>query len=496
MAAQFPTNPLDMRGLCSRYTAIDGAAHIYLLRYQTPAELMSIITSLIDPVYAALNGAYFGNTTNGLIGLGYFRLSYDGHGNMSADVYNTGSIPNVVASLGTGKPTLTTDQFLEAGNMKNDSGIPIFVNLVHALVYKAFLELFIQSNLRYEVPFSCVISLDLYASRNPGQALLFHKDATTAFPTKFFTLTYVIGNPDIVVKGPTIVTAEDLPDRSAVTPAVRHGTTVGIDNGAVLHATPDPYVAVAMPGVAMEMHSAIHQDNIASYGLFKLKTKRDSSHYEGAELAPERVGRQEQVARIEHATGGTQRSFIRTWYNVEGFPQDPNPTTRPVPLTLTIQAVTDLVNNIFNNTCFIETGTNESPEVHLSNPEMQRISLGGAETPVNYAQRTPPLEQYKPVIGKELQNTSEQKSKPSIGSILASPEFKKLVASTDNFILRAVVKEKDAAPAMGGKYVSRSKKDKKRTLKRGKRSRTTHRMGGRKLKTKAQRQRQTKRKRH
>ena len=92
---------------------------------------------------------------------------------------------------------------------------------------------------------------------------------------------------------------------------------------------------------------------------------------------------------------------------------------------------------------------------------MQRISLGGAETHVARAQR-------------------------HHASILASPEFKKLVASTDNFILRAVVKEKDAAPAMGGKYVSRSKKDKKRTLKRGKRSRTTHRMGGRKLKTKAQ----------
>jgi hypothetical protein len=117
---------------------------------------------------------------------------------------------------------------------------------------------------------------------------------------------------------------------------------------------------------------------------------------------------------------------------------------------------------------------------------MQRISLGGrAETVDNYAQRTPLLE-YKPLIGKETQNASEQKSKPSIGDIFASPEFQKLAASTNNFILGAVVKDKDTVLPMGGKQALYPKKGKKRakyTSKRGKRSKTTRRMGGRKKKT-------------
>lgn len=482
MTAQLPTNPLDMRSLCTRYTAADGAAHIYLLRYQTPVELMTIITNLTQPVYAELNARYLENNSPGLIGLGYFRLSYDGNGNMSAVVYNTGSIQNVIDSIGSGKPTLTTDQFLDAGNIRDETGTPIFVNLVHALVYKAFLDLFIQSNMRYEVPFECIISLDLYASRNPGQALLFHRDATTAFPTKFFTLTYIIGDPDIIVKGPTIVTAEELPDRSAVTPAVRHGTTVGIDNTAVLHATPDPYVTIAMPGVATEMRALIPPQNEAESGQFKLKTKRESADYAGEELAPGRIEREEQVAQIQEATSGTQRSFIRIWYNIEGFPQDPNPTSRPIQLTLKIEDVAFLVHNILATTCFIETGTIIPPEIHLGSRIMQRVSLGGAETVVKAEPK--PL-QYDQSIEKKTQKTSEEESKLSIIDVVASPEFHKLVASTDNFILGTIVKDKvkGAALPMGGKKVSMSKRSKKRTMKRTKRSKTHRKIIRRKQKT-------------
>jgi hypothetical protein len=472
MAAQFPTNPLDMRSFCTRYTASDGAAHIYLLRYQTPAELMTTITNLTQPVYAQLNNVYFGNNTLGLIGLGYFKLNYDGNGNMSAIVYDTDSIPNVIDSIGDGKPTLTTDQFIGAGQF------PIFVDLVHALVYKAFLDLFIQSNMRYAVPFSCIISLDLYASRNPGQALLFHRDATTAFPTKFFTLTYIIEDPSIIVKGPTIVTAEELADRSAVIPAVRHGTTVGVDNTAVLHATPDPYVTIAAPGVAMEMRALIPPQNPAESAQFRLKTSRESADYEGDELASERIGREGQVAAIQQATSGTQRSFIRIWYNIAGFPEDPNPTSRPIPLNLKIEAVTFLVNNILDNTCFIETGTIVPPEIHIGSRVMQRVSLGGAEMET-------------PGTLKPLQY--EEKIKPSIEDVVTLPDFQKLVASTDNFIVGTF--DKNATIPMGGKQVARSKKGKKKTLKRGKRSRTRRRMGGKKTYKKTKQTKQTKTKR-
>jgi len=476
MAAQFPTNPLDMRGLCTRYTATDGVAHIYLLRYQTPAKLMKIITNLTLPIYAELNNR-LGNPSLGLIGLGYFRLNYDGKGNMSAAVYNTGSIRNVIDSIGEGKPTLTTEQFLDAGNILDENGVPIFVNLVHALVYKAFLELFIQSNMRYDVPVECIISLDLYASRNPGQALLFHRDATSAFPTKFFTLTYIIDDPNIIVKGPTIVTAEELPDRSALIPAVRHGTTVGIDNTAVLHATPDPYVTIAAPGVAMEMRALIPPQNLAESAQFRLKTSRDSADYVGEELAPQRIEREQQVAAIQQATSGTQRSFIRIWYNITGFPEDPNPTSTPIQLTLNINDVGELVHNILDNTCFIETGTIIPPEIHIGSRLMQRVSLGGAEMETPGVLK--PL-QYDPVIEKKAKTASEQ---ASISDIIDSLEFQKLAGSTDNFILGNIVKDKSVALPMGGKQVARSKKGKKKTMKRVKRPSTQRRMVRRKQKT-------------
>ena len=440
---------------------------------------MTIITNLTQPIYAELNHR-LGNPSLGLIGLGYFRLSYDGNGNMSAEVYNTDSIKNVIDSIGEGKPTLTTEQFLDAGNILDENGVPIFVNLVHALVYKAFLDLFIQSNMRYAVPFSCIISLDLYASRNPGQALLFHRDATAAFPTKFFTLTYIIEDPNIIVKGPTIVTAEELPDRSAVIPAVRHGTTVGIDNTAVLHATPDPYVTIAAPGVAMEMRALIPPQNPAESSQFKLKTKRDSSDYVGEELAPGRIEREAQAAAIQQATSGTQRSFIRIWYNIAGFPEDLNPTSTPIQLTLNINDVGELVRNILDNTCFLETGTIVRPEIHIGSRLMQGVSLGGAETVVNAAPK--PL-QYDTVIEKKGQRASEEEGKPSVADVVASPEFQKLAASTDNFILGIIVKDKNVALPMGGKPVVGSKKGKKRTMKRIKRSSTRRRMIRRKQKT-------------
>jgi len=39
-----PENPTDMRDICVRHLTEDGWAHIYLLRYQTPPDLMAEIT--------------------------------------------------------------------------------------------------------------------------------------------------------------------------------------------------------------------------------------------------------------------------------------------------------------------------------------------------------------------------------------------------------------------------------------------------------------------
>lgn len=479
---QNPGNPLDMYGICSKYTDNYGKAHIYLLRYQTPEEIMTRITELFEPIYRGLNVTYF-NSANEVIRLGYFRLKYYS-GNILVEVCDTASILRVLESM-PNILTLTTDNFLH--QLQNSHH---FSDLVSHLLDKAFLELFIQSNFNLDSQFSSVISLDLYPYRDTSQTtMMFHEDATDAFPTKFFTLTYVI-TPGIVIKGPTIVTAQQIDVRSAITPAVTHGTTVGIDNTAVLHATPDQHVHIAMPGEVIDKFLQIPE---GQGSMFTQRIFRNSNAYEGNELEEDSDGRERQVHMIEEATRVTPRSFIRIWYNVgeNPFPKDPTPSYR----TLISGPITHLIVNmnheISNNICKIEIKDIEPPEEILSG--LGNMSLGGAETGT---QTKRPPEQYKHVIEKDIQKTSKQKTKPSI---LASPEFKKLVSSTDNFILRAVVKEKDVALPMGGKQASWSKKGKKRamrTLKRGKRSRTTRGMGGRKLKTKAQRQRQTKRKRH
>jgi len=423
---------------------------------------MDTITGLTLGLYPTLN-TYSAEPGAGLLGLGYFRLSYDGNGTMNAHVYDTDSIPNVAASIGPGKPTLTTAQFLHAG-----THVAGFSDLVRALVYKAFLELFIQVNMQATAQFSITISIDLYESRNSGAAHVFHKDATAAFPTRFFTLAYIIEDPNIIIKGPTTVTAEALDDRSAVTPAVRHGTTIGIDNTAVLHATPDQRVNIAPPGAVTETLQQIRPQN-EDVGQFRLRMRRDAANYAGPELSDDLGVREDQVDEIRRATRDTQRSFIRIWYNVEGFPQDLGATVSgPLPLGLTMDYLVPLGHDIINNTCFIETGAPGPPEELLGRADFQAISLGGAEPIVNAALK--PLEY-------------EQKGKPSIKDVVASPEFQKLLASTDNFILGAVVKGKGAALPMGGKQVARSKKGKKRTMKRAKRSSTRRRMVRRKQKT-------------
>jgi hypothetical protein len=224
----------------------------------------------------------------------------------------------------------------------------------------------------------------------------------------------------------------------------------------------------------MEMRALIPPQNLAESAQFRLKTSRDSADYVGEELAPQRIEREQQVAAIQQATSGTQRSFIRIWYNITGFPEDPNPTSTPIQLTLNINDVGELVHNILDNTCFIETGTIVPPEIHIGSRLMQRVSLGGAEMETPGVLK--PL-QYDPVIEKKAKTSTEQ---ASISDIIDSLEFQKLAGSTDNFILGNIVKDKSVALPMGGKQVARSKKGKKKTMKRGKRSRTQRRMGGKK----------------
>ena len=482
---ELPTNPVDMRGVCVKVNSQpDGWAHIYLLRYQTPDMLMETLNGLTIDVYNALNKIFFDGKTNGLIGLGYFYLKYDGRGNMSAEIYETDSIPNAIASMGGGKPTISTSDFQDA-----TANVPGFIKLVNAVIYKAFLELFIQSNLRDNVPFEYRVGIDIYANRNKAQANFFHKDATPSIPTKFFTLTYIISkDPNIVIKGPTIVTAKDKPMRASVTPAVRHGTTVGIDNTLVLHATPDESVFIPTRRPRDWRLAEIPPQRETTQ--FMLSDTRNSADYSGPELAADPAARERQIEKIQFDTRETDRAFIRTWY-ITDFPYDPEAHTVGISgLTLRMDYMAALIDEISASTCIVDTGTTMPGPKFIARPEVKRMSLGGAETIEETSPK--PLQYEPPFVEKKepsavKQETIARESEPSIADVFDSPKFRKLLASTDNFILGDLVKGKDnekgAALPNGGKKAPRSKSGKRKTLKRSKRPKTRRRMIRRKQKT-------------
>lgn len=482
-APELPTNPIDMRGVCVKVNSQpDGWAHIYLLRYQTPDMLMDALNRLTFPVYNALNNKYFDNKTNGLIGLGYFYLKYDGRGikdgKLSAEIFDTDLIDNAIQSMGAGKPTITTLTFQDA-----TTNVPGFNELVNAVIYKAFLELFIQSNLRDNVPFEYRVGIDIYANRNKAQAHFFHKDATPSIPTKFFTLTYIIPkDQNVIIKGPTIVTAKDKPMRASVTPAVRHGTTVGIDNTLVLHATPDEFVFIPTRRPRDWRLAEIPYQRETTQ--FMLSDTRNSADYSGPELAADPAARERQIEKIQFDTRETERAFIRTWY-ITDFPYDPEAQTVGISgLTLRMDYMAALITEISASTCIVDTGTTMPGPKFIARPEVKRMSLGGAETTEETLPK--PLQYEPPFVEKKVPSTPKQETiaregEPSIANVLDSPKFRELLASTDNFILGDVVK--DAALPNGGKKTSRSKSGKRKTLKRSKRPKTRRRMIRRKQKT-------------
>lgn len=469
-----PGNPFDKAGICSQVILGNGGANVYLLRYQTPEVLMATLSGLTAPVYNMLNEMHFEGRAQ-LIGLGYFYLRYDGKGGMSAEIFDTGTIPSAIASL-PNKPLLTTTQFFEAGT--NVAG---FSDLVTALVYKSFLELLIQSNLRPEVAFECRVALDLYATRSPQQALLFHKDESLGISTQFFTLTYIIEDPSIIIKGPTLVATKDAPVKSSLTPAVRNGTTVGLNNKMFDHSSPGREISIPTGAQRIWKTSDVPYQRETSN--FTLSDLRNSADYTGPELAADSTARQEQIAKVQSDTATTQRSFLRAWY-ITSFPYDPEARTVPINgLVLSWDYMAALISDVKTNTCFVNVSPIMSADDFIRSEQVRKMTLGGAETVVE----TAPLQYDAPFIEKKVpigsnQDVITKESKPIIANIIDSAEFRKLLASTDNFILGAVVK--DAALPKGGlKRASRSKRGKRKTMKRSKRSKTRRRMVRRKQKT-------------
>ena len=413
-----PENPTDMRDICVRHLTEDGWAHIYLLRYQTPPDLMAEITDNGRPARDYLVAQGFIPQHETLFRFGYFRLSYTPENGISCHLYNITTIPQTINSVGI--RTLDQQQFHAAGANNGN-----FNTLVNALILKAFVELFIQRNYNIEVGFQAVIALDLFLERGQGAQLGFHKDATNAFPTKFFTLTYLSIDQaaTAIMKGPTIVTGSDMPTRNAITPAVRHGTNVGVDNRLAVHASPDYQVYVAMPGGQQQITDTpipagtpTQGNPIPFHGPFTMRQTRTDGHYAG-DWAPHLFGnRHTLVNQITAYNAATARTFFRTWYNIEPIPFAGDlgaDAPDEIPLRFDIDIVLELLQpiSVTMHTITSQGGPVTEPDDVIGHADIQRMSLGG------------------------------------------------------------------------GKQSSRSKKGKKRTLKRSKRSRTNRRMGCRKKKT-------------
>ena len=313
------SEPFETTELCVRHSM--DISSIYLLRMQVNKEFMDVIERNYDIVLQQLS-VDLQIPPIPLIRLGYFNLIYNPvDTTIQASLIEDISIHNAKASV-------TPDQFL---HLSNDQFEFCFKNrepfnaLYKALISKTYIEqLFRQDS---DKGFNIYIALDLYANRSLASSHMFHKDATPACPTNFFTLTYLLKNngtkqydPALLIKGPTVVTATDQPNRTQSTLVIRHGSTIGIDNRVVLHATSD--AIVRLPITCEKPYGETYTIPVSDYNsAFNLITLPQPKYISADTRA--------KAVSVEQCTQYTTRSFVRTWF-IPAFPNDKNPIFIPI----------------------------------------------------------------------------------------------------------------------------------------------------------------------
>jgi len=213
---------------------------IFLLRYSTPDFLFNVISDQYMDVYNYIIGRFFSGTNEppSMARLGVFKFEFTYGGNTTFKVkYVEHNIDEQNLNL----YPIGRDNFFEL--------LKQFPHFIEAIFYKALLELKMKfphgNTTRYEFGSRTIeqtVAIDMIANRAGGSRNVFHLDTTPGQEVNYFTLTYILPE-DVLIKAATIIARSR---GSSTTPYLSvvagNGTTIGIDNQVVLHATPDEYV--------------------------------------------------------------------------------------------------------------------------------------------------------------------------------------------------------------------------------------------------------------
>jgi hypothetical protein len=394
-------NPFETHNICIPFIdeTYTDRADIYLLRYQTPQELLLKIERNYDGVLEKIRqmfirkGKFSSMETLDLVRLGYFALSYDDSPSDLDKRLKVGIVTNPsktvpgfqsVHTSFTSLPWLeyeefeelfySPSQFASSSDMNSDESSSIssgesiddFEKLFEGLIEKTMYEMFIRKNLNTDSSFEQLISIDLYPNRSKGSANIFHLDATHQMDVNFFTLTYFLPY-DVKIKGPTVVTKTELPVRNQVTLLVKNGTTIGIDNDVVLHSTSDPIVRV-LPEKLEDL--PIPQGNY--HGDFYL-------HTEPKEGMPDDA--RESTRSIEQMTRENDRKFARTWYIRTVMEDDivgiDGKNFQLMPCSVDISYLKHMINRFRRKTNIIVVEDVTDPNFIIGLEAVQKNSLGG-----------------------------------------------------------------------------------------------------------------------
>lgn len=300
------SNNLNSVNICASYLTNPNRRDIYFLRYQTPPFIMDDINRYYGQLlgYLGLKIPTFGDTTFNASGeilfyriplcrLGVFKMS------LLNNTLTITLIPNIPLPEGAGFTALNPNDFIDSY-----SGSPDFSTFCNAIFKKVLFEQFIRQNVDVNTnaigPFEKTFSIDVYSNRSvpPAQETAYHIDANNEHIVSFFSLTYIIP-PGVFIRGPIIAPiTPNLQSETDIRPflcvAVQNGTTIGIDNEAMIHSSPPTNIPnIPQPGTTDVMQSV-------------------QTHEPPNKFIQTRPVVNENVF-IVHATSTIRRAFFRLW---------------------------------------------------------------------------------------------------------------------------------------------------------------------------------------
>ena len=113
-------------------------------------------------------------------------------------------------------------------------------------------------------------------------------------PVDFFTLTYILPE-NVIMKGLTIISKnKDTQQNYSLSLAIKNGTTLGIDNDIMYHATPSS--SIARPGSEIEIYEESYR--LPNLNLLQSHIRQPNTN----------------IGDMDITVADQKRSFIRNWY--------------------------------------------------------------------------------------------------------------------------------------------------------------------------------------